>query len=218
MRARTSPQYLETHARRVYGLIDGMGMRPALTLSQKIEALIKRTAKTDETPENWLKDGFTLRDVRRKQWQHLKDDNAIEKALTVLTDNYWIVPNDTQISKIGGRPTTRYFISQKIKMCQIPTAKTAKTYFLTNFLARIVRFLSFVSFGSTHLGDFENLENDSLILQKNEWDDDLKTPIDPNDKKVSCSMCEHYAWDCAKGIKVIDENALHNCTHFESVF
>jgi hypothetical protein len=45
-----------------------------------------------------------------------------------------------------------------------------------------------------------------------------KTPIDPNDKKVSCSMCEHYAWDCAKGIEVIDENALHNCTHFECVF
>jgi hypothetical protein len=35
-------EYLETHARRVYGLIDGMGMRPALTLSQKIEALHKR--------------------------------------------------------------------------------------------------------------------------------------------------------------------------------
>jgi hypothetical protein len=43
-------------------------------------------------------------------------------------------------------------------------------------------------------------------------------PIDPNDKKVSCNMCEHYAWDCAKGIEVIDENALHNCPHFECVF
>ena len=45
-----------------------------------------------------------------------------------------------------------------------------------------------------------------------------KTPIDPNDKKGSCNTCEHYAWDCAKGIEVIDENALHNCTHYESVF
>ena len=42
--------------------------------------------------------------------------------------------------------------------------------------------------------------------------------IDQNDRKVSCNMCEHYAWDCAKGIKVIDENALHNCTHYECVF
>jgi hypothetical protein len=208
-------EYLETHARRVYGLIDGMGMRPALTLSKKIEALIKRTAQTDE---NWARDGFTLRDVRRKQWQHLKDDIAIEKALTVLTDNYWIVPNDTQISKIGGRPTTRYFISQKIKMCQIPTAKTDETQKTYNSSQKIGQKIGFGSFGSTHLGDFENLENDSLILQKNEWDDDFKTPIDPNDKKGSCNTCEHYTFDCAKGIKVIDENALHNCTHYECVF
>ena len=211
-------EYLETHARRVYGLIDGMGMRPALTLSKKIEALIKRTAKTDETPENWLKDGFTLRDVRRKQWQHLKDDIAIEKALTVLTDNYWVVPNDTHNSKNGGRPTTRYFISQKLKMCQNPTAKTDETQKMNNFSEKTAQKIGFGSFGSTHLGDFENLENDSLILTKNELDDDFKTPIDPNDKKVSCSMCEHYAWDCAKGIDVIDENTLHNCTHFELCF
>ena len=159
-----------------------------------------------------------MRDVRRKQWQHLKDDIAIEKALTVLTDNYWIVPNDTQISKIGGRPTTRYFISQKIKMCQIPTAKTDETQKTYNSSQKIGQKIGFGSFGSTHLGDFENLENDSLILQKNEWDDDFKTPIDPNDKKGSCNTCEHYTFDCAKGIEVIDENALHNCTHYECVF
>ena len=45
-----------------------------------------------------------------------------------------------------------------------------------------------------------------------------ETPIDQNDRKVSCNMCEHYAWDCEKGIEVIDENALHNCTHYECVF
>jgi len=43
-------------------------------------------------------------------------------------------------------------------------------------------------------------------------------PTDPNDKKGSCNTCEHYTFDCAKGIKVIDENALHNCTHYECVF
>ncbi|HNI63928.1 MAG TPA: DUF3987 domain-containing protein, partial [Agitococcus sp.] len=142
-------EYLETHARRVYGLIDGMGMRPALTLSKKIEALIKRTAKTDETPENWLKDGFTLRDVRRKQWQHLKDDNAIEKALTVLADNYWIVPNDTHNSKNGGRPTTRYFISQKLKTSIPPTAKTDETQKMNNFSEKTAQKIGFGSFGST---------------------------------------------------------------------
>ena len=43
-------------------------------------------------------------------------------------------------------------------------------------------------------------------------------PIVINDKKGSCNTCEHYTFDCAKGIKVIDENALHNCTHYECVF
>ena len=161
-------EYLETHARRVYGLIDGMGMRPALTLSKKIEALIKRTAKTDETPENWLKDGFTLRDVRRKQWQHLKDDNAIEKALTVLADNYWIVPNDTHNSKNGGRPTTRYFISQKLKTSIPPTAKTDETQKTNNSDSFFEQKTGFGSFGSTHLGDFENLENDVADLSLND--------------------------------------------------
>ena len=100
-------------------------------------------------------------------------------------------------------------------MCQIPTAKTDETQKTYNSSQKIGQKIGFGSFGSTHLGDFENLENDSLILQKNEWDDDFKTPIDPNDKKVSCNECEHYAWDCAKGIEVIDENALHNCELFE---
>jgi hypothetical protein len=207
-------EYLETHARRVYGLIDGMGMRPAIALSQKIETLIKRTAKTDETPENWLKDGFTLRDVRRKQWQHLKDDVAIEKALTVLTDNYWIYSIDTHNSKNGGRPTTRYFISKKVKICQTPTAKTDETQKTYNSSQKIAQKIGFGSFGSTHLGDFENLENDSPTLTKNEFDDYFENPIDPNDKKAKCNNCVHYAWDCAKGIEGIDPDTLHDCTHF----
>ena len=103
-------------------------------------------------------------------------------------------------------------------MCLNPTAKTDETQKMNNFSEKTAQKIGFGSFGSTHLGDFENLENDSLILTKNELDDDFKTPIDPNDKKVSCSMCEHYAWDCAKGIDVIDENTLHNCTHFELCF
>ena len=59
------------------------------------------------------------------------------------------------------------------------------------------------------------MENDSLILQKNEWDDDLKTPNDPNDRKVKCGDCKYYTFDCEKGIEVTDENTLHVCKFFE---
>lgn len=46
-------EYLETHARRVYGLFDGMGMRPAVALSQKLKMCLNPTAKTDETQKTY---------------------------------------------------------------------------------------------------------------------------------------------------------------------
>ena len=100
-------------------------------------------------------------------------------------------------------------------MCQNPTAKTDETQKVNNFGEKTAQKIGFGSFGSTHLGDFENLENDSLILTKNENGGDFKTPIDQNDKKVKCDDCKYYTFDCEKGIEVIDENALHNCELFE---
>jgi hypothetical protein len=69
-------------------------------------------------------------------------------------------------------------------MCQNPTAKTDETQKMNNFGEKTAQKIGFGSFGSTYLGDFENLENDSLILTKNENGGDLKTQIDLNDKKV----------------------------------
>ncbi|HNL81154.1 MAG TPA: YfjI family protein, partial [Agitococcus sp.] len=161
-------EYLETHARRVYGLFDGMGMRPAVALSQKLKVCLNPTAKTDETSEDWLKDGFVFRDIRRKQWQHLKDDISIKKALTVLLDNHWIYPVSVKSASNGGRPTTRYYISQKLKVCLNPTAKTDETQKMNNFSEKTAQKIGFGSFGSTHLGDFENLENDVADLSLND--------------------------------------------------
>jgi hypothetical protein len=154
-------EYLETHARRVYGLFDGMGMRPAVALSQKLKVCLNPTAKTDKTSEDWLKDGFVFRDIRRKQWQHLKDDISIKKALTVLLDNHWIYPVSVKSASNGGRPTTRYYISQKLKVCLNPTAKTDETQKTYNLGGEVGQKIGFVSFGSDLTGQIENLENNA---------------------------------------------------------
>ena len=154
-------EYLETHARRVYGLFDGMGMRPAVALSQKLKVCLNPTAKTDKTSEDWLKDGFVFRDIRRKQWQHLKDDTSIKKALMVLVDNYWIYPVSVKSASNGGRPTTRYYISQKLKVCLHPTAKTDETQKTYNLGDEVGQKIGFGSFGSDLMGQFENLANNA---------------------------------------------------------
>ena len=154
-------EYLETHARRVYGLFDGMGMRPAVALSQKLKVCLNPTAKTDKTSEDWLKDGFVFRDIRRKQWQHLKDDISIKKALTVLLDNHWIYPVSVKSASNGGRPTTRYYISQKLKVCLNPTAKTDETQKTYNLGGEVGQKIGFVSFGSDLTGQIENLANNA---------------------------------------------------------
>ena len=60
-----------THARRCYGLLKDDGLRAAQALAAKLE-------------RGALEDGFTLRDVRRNQWQNLTTDDAIEAALDWL--------------------------------------------------------------------------------------------------------------------------------------
>ena len=165
-------EYLETHARRIYGLLLDGGMKSAIALSSKILKMVKSanrpTAKTDETTEDWLKNGFVLRDVRRKQWQHLTDDSAIQKALVILEDNYWIVSKMQTSTEKGGRPTTRYFISQKLKTYIPPTAKTDETQKMNNSDSFFEQKTGFGSFGSTVLDDSEILKNDVADLSLNE--------------------------------------------------
>ncbi len=159
-------EYLETHARRIYGLLLDGGMKSAIALSSKILKIVKianrPTAKTDETSEDWLNNGFVLRDIRRKQWQHLTDDTAIQKALVILEDNYWIVSKMQTSTEKGGRPTTRYFISQKLKTSILPTAKTDETQKTNNSDSFFEQKTGFGSFGSTSPDTFQNLKNNDV--------------------------------------------------------
>jgi hypothetical protein len=90
--------YLESHARRCYGLIRDAGLRAAKLLARKLE-------------RGELKTGFTAYDVRRHQWSNLQTPDEVESALDWLEDSGWIrrLPPPTGRSR-GGRPTVRYEI------------------------------------------------------------------------------------------------------------
>jgi len=102
LRAAAWCEYLETHARRCYGLLLDDGLRAAQARSRKIE-------------QGRLLDGFTARDVRQHQWRFLTTDEAIEAALNWLEDGYWLRPNEVGGKGPGtGRRTVRYSINPKI--------------------------------------------------------------------------------------------------------
>ncbi|WP_428419295.1 YfjI family protein [Parachlamydia sp.] len=95
-------EYLESHARRCYGLLADEGLRAAQSLTSKIA-------------EGKLSSNFTARDVRRNQWRNLTTDDAVKAAIDWLEDEGWL-----QSYKVGGtgpgsgQPTTRYTINPKV--------------------------------------------------------------------------------------------------------
>ena len=68
------------------------------------------------------------------------------KGINGTLDNHWIYPVSVKSASNGGRPTTRYYISQKLKMCLNPTAKTDETQNV-QFRRRVESKIGFVSFG-----------------------------------------------------------------------
>jgi hypothetical protein len=94
-------EYLETHARRCYGLLADDGLRAAKALADKLQ-------------QGKLKDGFTARDVRRNQWRYLTTTDAVDAALNWLEDDGWLrAARDTQDMGVG-RSTVRYLINPDI--------------------------------------------------------------------------------------------------------
>lgn len=106
--------YLETHARRCYGLILDEGQRAAQALAEKILKIVRMpTDKTDETPK-WMNEGLTIREIQRKQWRHLTQHNDVQKAIDWLVGDDWLRRVEQPSTIQGGRPNTRYFINPKI--------------------------------------------------------------------------------------------------------
>lgn len=99
LRAAIWCEYLSGHARRVYGLIEAARITTAKMVSRRLA-------------ERKLEDGFTVRDVVRKQWAGITTTMQAETALGILEDHHHIQGSES-INTLG-RPTTRYTINPQI--------------------------------------------------------------------------------------------------------
>ena len=106
LRAAAWCEYLESHARRCYGLLADAGHSAAQDLSVRLT-------------RGMLVDGFTIRDVRRKGWKHLGTDDAIGCALGLLEAGAWVSPEPFAGTDAGGRPTVRYRINPRVLAQQV---------------------------------------------------------------------------------------------------
>jgi hypothetical protein len=90
--------YLESHARRIYGM--------ALDKTHSSSALSKKIKKRS------LNDGFTARDVHRKGWSMLTRIDDVQDACEELVDAGWL--RERYIESSPGKGKTVYLINPKI--------------------------------------------------------------------------------------------------------
>ncbi len=90
--------YLESHARRIYGM--------ALDKTHATSALSKKIKKRS------LNDGFTAREVYRKKWSMLTTTEDVQDACDELMDAGWL--REQYIPSPQGKGKTIYFINPKI--------------------------------------------------------------------------------------------------------
>jgi hypothetical protein len=92
-------EYLELHARKVYAAELEPENQTAYLLANKIK-------------EGSIQNGYTIRDIHRKEWTGLSSPEQVKKGLTALEDCNWlrVVKQDT-----GGRPTEVIQLNPKLK-------------------------------------------------------------------------------------------------------
>jgi hypothetical protein len=94
-------EYLESHARRIYGMVINGGGMAAAALARKIR-------------ERKLESPFKVRTIQQRGWGLLTDNVKIRESVDRLLDAYWIreVPQE---KKTTGRPSdVEYEINPKI--------------------------------------------------------------------------------------------------------
>lgn len=93
-------KYLESHARRIYGLLGNQGTRAAAELAAKIKA-------------GKVADGFTVRDIyNRKQWHLLDTKEFVLEACEELIEAGWL--RQEQVDIPGRQPKVINRINPKI--------------------------------------------------------------------------------------------------------
>jgi hypothetical protein len=99
LRAAAWCEYLAGHARRVYGLVEANKITTAKMVSRRLA-------------EGKLDNGFTVRDLVRKQWSGVTTTMQAEAALDILEENFYIQSSEG-INQTG-RPTTRFNINPQV--------------------------------------------------------------------------------------------------------
>jgi hypothetical protein len=93
-------EYLTGHARRIYGLVEVAKVATARMVSRRLA-------------EGKLTDGFTVRDLVRKQWSGVTTTLQAETTLLILEENGHVQSQDCIITM--GRPTVRYYVNPQLK-------------------------------------------------------------------------------------------------------
>ena len=93
--------YLESHARRIYGLCTTFEQQAVIELAKKIK-------------KGKLQNSFTVRDVYRNRWHMLTDKVLVQSACDELVEANWLRKQITEAA-FGQKPKATYFISPKVK-------------------------------------------------------------------------------------------------------
>lgn len=105
-------EYLEAHAKKVYGLLGELQLDGA-------KAFIKKVT------EGKIKDGESIRDIYRHHWSLLDSPKKVESAIALLSEHGWC---QTQQVFTGGAPSEIIRLNPKwIESLKNGNAKTAKT-------------------------------------------------------------------------------------------
>ncbi len=88
--------YLETHARRIYGMLKTDNQFAALEIVKKIKS-------------GKLNGEFTAKNIYHKGWQHLSKPEVVKDALDILEDAKWIYLSKPELPT-GGRPSAPCYV------------------------------------------------------------------------------------------------------------
>lgn len=99
-------KYLESHTRRIYGLVLDASTSKAASLAKRLKRLSE--------DHDWIVHGFKARDIHRKNWKSLTDIQSVETALDILVDYHWLAVREIATTLKGGRPTQHYMINPKV--------------------------------------------------------------------------------------------------------
>jgi hypothetical protein len=98
--------YLEAHARRIYGLAANLQSQAAAALAERIGS-----GQLDDLSSG---DGFTARDIYRKQWSLLDDREIVDEALGELVEAGWLLQS-VQAAGFQMRGHVRYRVNPKAR-------------------------------------------------------------------------------------------------------